>query len=279
MVEQKGPVRRRPRVEFAKAAPKPSGPRGCGRSDWSRAADATVVDEAYRGLRAGLKEAGLVDGRDFTINYRNAQGDIATLNSICDEMNGNDTDLVIAFTTTALQAALRKIDRKPLLFALVLDPFAAGAGKSDTDHRANVTGVYLAFPYAEVARAIREVLPRARRVGTLFTPGELNSVVARQRFEDALKKQGLSLESTPVNAPSEVSDAALDAVPVEDRRFLPALRRPDQRAASRRFPGRARARKPRCSRSPRVRSRSGRSCRLAPTTKTTAARRGCWPPR
>ena len=55
-------------------------------------------------------------------------------------------DLVISFTTTALQAALRKIDRKPLLFALVLDPFAAGAGKSDTDHRANVTGVYLAFP-------------------------------------------------------------------------------------------------------------------------------------
>ena len=34
-------------------------------------------------------------------------------------------------------------------------------------------------------------------------------MIARQRFEDALKKQGLSLESTPVNAPSEVSDAAL----------------------------------------------------------------------
>ena len=48
--------------------------------------------------------------------YRNAQGDIATLNSICDEMSGDDSDLVIALTTTALQAALRKIDRKPLLF-------------------------------------------------------------------------------------------------------------------------------------------------------------------
>ena len=105
-------------------------------------------------------------------------------------MNGNDTDLVIAFTTTALQAALRKIDRKPLLFALVLDPFAAGAGKSDTDHRANVTGVYLAFPYAEVARAIREVLPRARRVGTLFTPGELNSVIARATVRGCAQEAG-----------------------------------------------------------------------------------------
>ena len=162
------------------------------------------MEETYDGLRQGLKDAGLVDGRDFTINYKNAQGDIATLNSICDEMNGNDTALVIAFTTTGLQAALRKIDRKPLLFALVLDPVTAGAGKSDTDHRPNVTGVYLAFPYAEVARAIREVMPRARRVGSLFSPGELNSVIARQRFEDVLKEQGLALESKPVNAPSEV---------------------------------------------------------------------------
>ena len=158
-----GPGPRPSASGIRQGATKPSAPSRLWKIGLISAADATVVDDAYAGLREGLKEAGLVDGRDFKINYRNAQGDIATLNSICDEMNGNDTDLVIAFTTTALQAALRKIDRKPLLFALVLDPFAAGAGKSDTDHRANVTGVYLAFPYAEVARAIREVLPRARR--------------------------------------------------------------------------------------------------------------------
>ena len=208
LFEQKGPVRRRPRVEFPKSAPRHSRPSRLWKIGLVSHADATVVEECHSGLRQGLKEAGLVDGRDFTINYRNAQGDIATLNSICDEMNGDDGDLVISFTTTALQASLRKIDRKPLLFALVLDPFTAGAGKSETDHRANVTGVYLDFPYAEVARTIREVLPKARRVGTLFSPGELNSVIARQRFEVVLKEVGLSLESTPVNSASEVSDAA-----------------------------------------------------------------------
>ncbi len=209
VVEPKGPVRIHPRAEFAKSTPRSRRPSRLWKIGLISAADATVVDEAHAGLLEGLKEAGLADGRDFKIEYRNAQGDIGTLNSICDEMNGNDTDFVISFTTTALQASLRKIDRKPLLFGLVLDPFAAGAGKSDADHRAGVTGVYLAFPYAEVGRTIREILPKARRVGTLFTPGELNSVLARQRFESELKKQGLSLESTPVNSPSEVSDAAL----------------------------------------------------------------------
>jgi ABC-type uncharacterized transport system substrate-binding protein len=109
-----------------------------------------------------------------------------------------------------LQTGLRKVDRKPLVFALVLDPIAAGAGKSDNDHRPNVTGVYLDFPYGEVVRTVREILPKARRVGTLFTPGEVNSVVARRRFERALAQEGLALVSVPVNAPTEVSDAALN---------------------------------------------------------------------
>src|SRR5262249_23469451 len=140
---------------------------------------------------------------------RNAQGDIATLNALFDELNGDETDLVVSISTPALQAALRKVDRKPVIFAGVLDPIAAGAGQSDADHRPDVTGAYLAFPYAAMARPVREVLPRARRVGTLFTPGEVNSVLARQGFEGPLQGEGLELVSLPVNGPTEVGDAAL----------------------------------------------------------------------
>jgi ABC-type uncharacterized transport system substrate-binding protein len=124
-------------------------------------------------------------------------------------MGGNETDLIVSISTPALQAVIRKVDRKPIVFSGVLDPIAAGAGKSDSDHRANVTGAYLAFPYAPMARTVREVFPRARRVGTLFAPGEVNSVLARQRFEGSLKSEGLELVSLPVNGPTEVSDAAL----------------------------------------------------------------------
>ena len=210
VVESTGPVRRRKRVEPAGVAAKSAAPSGRWRLGLVTYAEATVVDQAYAGVRAGLKEAGLVDGRDFTLDYRTAQGDIATLNSIVDELNGNGSDLVVSLTTTALQTCVRKIEQKPLVFALVLDPIAAGAGRSNTDHRPNVSGVYLDFPYAELVRTIREVLPRARRVGTLFTPGEVNSVVARQRFEAAVKQEGLELISRPVNGPTEVSDATLN---------------------------------------------------------------------
>jgi len=209
VVEQGGPVRRHPREDVAARAPKAQGPTRTWKIGLAAYSESTILDEAIEGLGQGLKEAGLIKGQDYTTTYRNAQGDIATLNALFDELNGNETDLVVSFSTPALQSALRKVDSKPVVFAVVLDPFAAGAGRSETDHRPNVTGVFLAFPYATMARTIREVLPDSRRVGTLFTPGEVNSVIARQRFEQSLKGEGLELVSVAINSPTEVSDAAL----------------------------------------------------------------------
>ena len=184
VVEKDGPVRRHPRQPIAARAPATSGPSRTWKVGLAAYSESNILDETIEGLRRGLKDAGLIEGQDYTTTYRNAQGDIATLNALFDEFNGNETDLVVSFSTPALQAALRKVDRKPVVFAVVLDPIAAGAGKSDADHRPEVTGAYLAFPYAAMARTVREVLPRLRRVGTLFTPGEVNSVVARQAFRE-----------------------------------------------------------------------------------------------
>jgi ABC-type uncharacterized transport system substrate-binding protein len=209
VVDKAGPVRRRPREEVVARAPEPRRPSRAWKVSLAAYSESTVLDELIEGYKRGLKEAGLSEGRDYTTKYRNAQGDIGTLNALVDELNGDDTDLVVSISTPALQAVLRKVDRKPVVFVGVLDPIAAGAGKSNSDHRRDVTGVYLSFPYAEMARTVRQVLPGARRVGTLFSPGEINSVLARQQFEGSLKGEGLELVSLPVNGPTEVSDTAL----------------------------------------------------------------------
>jgi ABC-type uncharacterized transport system substrate-binding protein len=209
VVEKAGTVRRHPREQTAARGPEASRPSRTWKIGLAGYSDSPLLEEVIMGVRRGLKEAGLVEGKDYTTTYRNAQGDIATLNALLDELNGDETDLVVSISTPALQAALRKLDRKPLVFAGVLDPIAAGAGSSDSDHRPHVTGAYLTYPYAEMAHTVREVWPRARRVGTLFSPGEVNSALARRRFVEPLRSEGLELVSLPVNGPSEVSDAAL----------------------------------------------------------------------
>ncbi len=205
VVEQRGPVRRHARQEERPSGRRPSRTWKVGLACYS---ESPVLDELVAGVQRSLKESGLVDGRDYTMSYRNAQGDIGTLNMMIDALNGDDTDLIIAIGTVTLQATVRKVDRKPVVFAGVLDPVAAGAGKSDSDHRPNVTGVSLSLPYAEMARTVRQLMPNARRVGTLFATSEVNSVLARQRFVEPLRAEGLELVSLPVDGPAEVPDAA-----------------------------------------------------------------------
>jgi ABC-type uncharacterized transport system substrate-binding protein len=210
VVEKGGPIRRHPREEVAARAPGAPGPSRTWRVALAAYSETPVLEELIEGWRRGVEESGLVEGKDYATTYRNAQGDVATLSALCDELNGDETDLVVSISTPALQATLRKVEGKPIIFAGVLDPIAAGAGKSDSDHRPDVTGAYLAFPYAAMARTVREVWPHARRVGTLFAPGEVNSALARERFVEPLRSEELELVSFPVNSPTEVGDAALN---------------------------------------------------------------------
>jgi ABC-type uncharacterized transport system substrate-binding protein len=167
------------------------------------------VEESQAGVVDGFKEAGLVDGRDIETVIRNAQGDMATVSALIDAAVGDGADMLLTFSTPTLQAALQRGGKTPIVFTYVASPIAAGAGKSDTDHLSNVTGVYLQAPYDEMLQIIRRVVPSIRSVGTLFVPSEANSVFSRGRLADAVKKAGLAFIDVPANTSSDVPDASL----------------------------------------------------------------------
>jgi ABC-type uncharacterized transport system substrate-binding protein len=187
-------------------------PRALGRRwkiDFIQYASTVETEEADHGVREGLTEAGLVEGRDYEIRVRNAQGDMATVSAMIDAALSDDSDLLMTFSTPSLQAAIRRTSTVPIVFTLVANAVAAGAGTSDTDHLPNVTGVYLMGAYDELLDVIREVMPNARRLGTLFVPAEVNTVFHRDRMLEASRKRGITLGTVAANTSSEVPDASL----------------------------------------------------------------------
>ena len=160
------------------------------------------------GLMVGLEKSGLVIGKDFELRRHTAQGDIATLSSIIDNAITQRTDLMITASTPSLQNALLRGRGTPIVFTLVSNPFIVKAGKSDTDHLPFVTGAYLDQPVKEMLTALKACLPKARRLGTLFTPAEINSVFDKEKLEKAAKEAGFEFDSVGISTTSEVSDAA-----------------------------------------------------------------------
>ncbi|MGC9998453.1 MAG: ABC transporter substrate-binding protein, partial [Terriglobia bacterium] len=168
-----------------------------------------AIDNTEQGVRKGLKEAGLVEGRDYELKVGNAQGDLPTLNTLIDAALTEQADMVYTITTPALQAAMHKVQDRPLLFALALDPLLVGDHGTHEKHRGNVAGIYNSSPFEEMMKILRACLPKARAIGTLYAPSESNSVNFRDELEKAARGAGLKLVAVPSNSPSEVADAAL----------------------------------------------------------------------
>jgi len=167
------------------------------------------ADEALEGIQEGLQNAGLVPGRDYTLEISSAQGDLATLSSMLDRVNSDGTELLMTLSTPTLQTALQRVKRIPIVFTFVANPLLAGAGTSDTDHLPNVTGVYTVGRYPETVAIMRRDFPAWQHVGTLFTPGEINSVYNKDLFVAACRESGITVETIAANSPGELADAAL----------------------------------------------------------------------
>jgi ABC-type uncharacterized transport system substrate-binding protein len=169
--------------------------------------NSTDAEDAERGVRAGLEAEGLVEGRDFEWKSLNSQGDMATLNGLVDAAIADRADLILTVSTQALQAAVQRVKHEPIVFTMVANPFLAGVAKSDREHLPRVTGAYGAADAEAMMPVIRQVLPGLQRLGTLYSPTEVNSVYNHDLLAAAVKQAGWELLSVGINTPSEAPDA------------------------------------------------------------------------
>jgi ABC-type uncharacterized transport system substrate-binding protein len=166
------------------------------------------MEETLAGLRDGMADWPLREGRDYTLTVRSAQGDIAALNGIVDAMIGGGADVIIPLSTPSLQAVMRKAT-VPVVFSTVADPMAAGVGTSYEDHPANVTGITVLAPVDEMLDLLKTHFPAVRRVGTLFCPAEANSVVLKDLLVERGEARGFEVVTVAANSSAELADAAV----------------------------------------------------------------------
>ncbi len=168
--------------------------------------DSAPAEETLNGFRRALRDAGWTEGREYALSVVNAQGDMPTLSAMIDNALGRNADLIALTSTPALQAALKKVRTIPVIFGVVANPVAAGAGTSDANHLPNVTGVSSASAYAEGVAALLGCVRGAKRVGTLVNPSEVNCVYNLGRVTEELAARGVECVSVPVSTPAEISD-------------------------------------------------------------------------
>ncbi len=166
--------------------------------------DSPTANEVRRGILQAFSEAGLRDGQEILVTIRIANNDIAEVQRIARELADGRADMIIPLSTQALQAAILATRRKPIVFGAVAVPYLVGAGTSAERHLGNVTGVVSTGPVRQTLALIREVLPHARRVGSLWTSSEVNSEYYLELARAAAADFGFEIVAVPVTGPHEI---------------------------------------------------------------------------
>jgi len=180
-----------------------------------------ALDAARDGVKDELKAAGFEAGKNLKFEYQSAQGNSGTAAQIARKYVGDKPDVIVAIATPSAQAVVAATRSIPVVYSAVTDPVSAKLVKSWTASGTNVTGVSDLSPLDQHLALIKKLLPNAKRVGVIYSPGEANSVAIVEALKGAAAKAGLTLVEAAAARTVDVPSAAQSLVGKVDVMYAP----------------------------------------------------------
>jgi putative tryptophan/tyrosine transport system substrate-binding protein len=170
-----------------------------------------ALDADQKGFENALSGSGFKEGVNVIYDRQNAQGDMNKVNAIAQKFIDEKADLIHAIATPTTQAVVKITKNIPVVFSSITDPISAGIVPKDSapgkKTGTNVTGVSDRWPVFRQMETYAKFVPKAKQWGTIYNPGEANSVVHIKDMREAAKKLGMELVEVTISDRSEVARA------------------------------------------------------------------------
>lgn len=179
-----------------------------------------ALDAVYEGVKDELAERGYTEGENLTVMHESAQGNSAIASQIARKFVGENPDVIVAIATPSAQTVAAAARNIPVVFSAVTDPLAAKLVQSWEKPGANITGVSDMLPIDQHLDMLEQVVPDAKRIGTVYNPGEANAVALIELLEERLAERDMELVKGAATKTSEVLGAARSLVGKADAIYL-----------------------------------------------------------
>ncbi len=161
-----------------------------------------LMDEAIKGTIAGIESLGLKQGKDFTVDSYNAQGDIAKISQIIDAAANTKPDVIVTLTTPVLTAAVNKIKDIPVVFCVASDPVKLGLIKHQRPP--NLCGIHDNPPVDKLLDMALRYNPVLDTVATIYDPAQMNSLISVKKLRKAAATRKIKLLEGTASSVSEL---------------------------------------------------------------------------
>jgi putative ABC transport system substrate-binding protein len=158
--------------------------------------------EIVEGLRGGLRQLGLEEGKQFTLAIRDTKGDAKIAEAEAKNFERDKLHLIYAITIPVTAAAKRSSGNIPIVFVAGSDPVTGGLVASFAKPGGRLTGVqYLVRDItAKRLEVLKEILPKLNGIITFYTPAEPVSADAADLARQEAKRLGLKFVERQVTS-------------------------------------------------------------------------------
>ena len=169
----------------------------------------------HEAFRRGLRDLGYVEGRDVTIEYRDADGRPERFSALAAELVARKVDVIVAPTTLAALAARKATTSVPIVFATAGDPVSTGLVTGLARPGGNATGLSIIAPelVAKRLELLTQVVPGVSRVAVLWQPGAMGERMDTDMLKEAdvaARALGLRLQRVEARGPADLDRAFAD---------------------------------------------------------------------
>ncbi|OJF91782.1 ABC transporter substrate-binding protein [Alkalibacterium sp. 20] len=175
---------------------------------------------AKDGFISEMEDAGYVDGETINFDVMNAQGDQSNLQSMSEQLSGNN-DLMLAIATPAAQSLATAEQDKPILFTAVTDPVDAGLVESNDAPGTNLTGTSDMVPIEEQIKLLLSIVPDAQTIGIIYNSSEPNSEIQANLAIEQLEAAGVSVQVSTVTTTNDVQQVLTSLASSVDALYIP----------------------------------------------------------
>jgi putative ABC transport system substrate-binding protein len=180
------------------------------------------VSETLEGLRQGLRELGLEEGKQFQLEIKDVEGDAIAVDEIAKNFEKENVALIYALTTPIITKAKAATNKVPIVFTIGSDPVGAGLVESFAKPGGRLTGVhYLARDLtAKRLEILKEIVPKIGRVLTFYDPSNKVAADGAAMARAEAKRIGIKLIERHVASVDELKSELQKVKPGEADAFL-----------------------------------------------------------
>jgi putative ABC transport system substrate-binding protein len=151
--------------------------------------------EAVDGLRDGLKELGLEEGKQFVLYVRNSGSYPKSVEAEARSFEEEKVDLIVAISTSVTLAAKRATTSVPFVFYAGTDPVSTGLVENLRKPGGRLTGIHRQSTDLTAKRLelLKEIVPKLRRVVAFYRADNPVAQQSVKRARDAARQLKLEL--------------------------------------------------------------------------------------